>query len=251
MSDEKKSSVVSVEEQSFVPNHIAIIMDGNGRWAKEHSLPRMMGHQRGVKVVREVVKWCNENNILYLSLFAFSTENWGRPKSEVSHLMTLFLRSLKKEAKDLIEKGVKLRVIGNRSRLPKNLVEHICIVEEQTKNNNKLTLIICADYGGHWDIYNAAKQSIKVLQEKKLAVEDYSEEMFAQHLQASDIPPPDLLIRTGGEKRISNFYLWQLAYTELYFCDTYWPVFSQNDFNEILESYKKRVRRFGKLDSSK
>ena len=236
------------DKLTHLPEHIAIIMDGNGRWAKQYAMPRVMGHRKGVKVVREVVSWCNDCGIKYLSLFAFSTENWNRPQTEVSSLMSLFLRSLKTEAKDLIEKGVQLRVIGNRERLPEELVQHINMVEEQTCHNNKLVLIVCVDYGGRWDICNAIKTLMAKSYEESVDIADLNEEMLANHLQVAEIPPPDLLIRTGGERRISNFYLWQLAYAELYFCDTYWPDFSEQDFQQALQEYQGRIRRFGSVE---
>lgn len=234
------------QRSSSVPEHIAIIMDGNGRWAKSRAMPRVMGHRRGVRLVRDVVSWCHEYGILYLSLFAFSTENWHRSETEVSSLMSLFLRSLKNEAKDLIDQGVRLRIIGNRQRLSKELISHIEIVETQTKHNDRLQLIICVDYGGRWDICQAIEKLIKHEWQDRDGVE-VTEDKLSQYLQTADIPAPDLLIRTGGERRISNYYLWQLAYTELYFCDIYWPDFAKQHFEQALFEYQHRVRRFGRV----
>ena len=225
-----------------VPRHIAIIMDGNGRWAKQRYLPRIAGHQRGVETVREVVKACRELGVEYLTLFAFSSENWRRPADEVSSLMQLFLKMLEREVFKLHENNIRLKIIGDRSRFDANLNQCILDAEQLTIGNASLTLTVAADYGGRWDIV----QAIKKMMGANVVPEAVSEAMLAQHLSMADMPEPDLFIRTGGEKRISNFLLWQLAYTELYFTDALWPDFSAKALDTAIESYRTRERRFGR-----
>jgi undecaprenyl diphosphate synthase len=218
-------------------------MDGNGRWAKKRFMPRIMGHQRGVEIVREVVRQCIELGVEYLTLFAFSSENWRRPPDEVKFLMGLFMEALKREAVKLHENQIRLVMIGDRSRFEPALLEQISAAEKLTQHNSRLTLTIAANYGGRWDMLHAVQRLLAVHPEKAVHI---SEEDLAPYLSMSYAPEPDLFIRTGGEQRISNFLLWQLAYTELYFTDTLWPDFDRKAFARAIDSYRKRERRFGR-----
>ncbi|CAH1386842.1 isoprenyl transferase [Candidatus Nitrotoga sp. M5] len=226
-----------------VPRHIAIIMDGNGRWAKQRFLPRIAGHQRGVETVREVVKACRELGVEYLTLFAFSSENWRRPADEVSFLMQLFLKMLQREVSKLHENNIRLKIIGDRSRFDDNLNQCIVDAEQLTADNGSLTLTVAADYGGRWDIMQAMQT---MLQKHPDLAGGLNEEDLEAHLAMNYAPEPDLFIRTGGEQRISNFLLWQLAYTELYFTDTLWPAFDGEALKLAIQSYYARERRFGR-----
>ncbi len=228
-----------------VPHHVAIIMDGNGRWAKERSQPRHAGHRAGVKSVREAVESAAQRGVKYLTLFAFSSENWQRPEEEVSRLMSLFLEALQREVDDLHRNNVRLRFVGARQQLRPKLVRKIDAAEEQTSKNSGLTLIVAVAYGGRWDIVNAARQLASKVVDEHMSLDDIGDEVFAKELALSGVPDPDLLIRTGGERRISNFLLWNLAYSELYFCDCLWPEFSQREFDEALFFYGMRQRRYG------
>lgn len=229
-----------------LPRHIAIIMDGNGRWAKKRFLPRFAGHQAGLETVRRLVKYCAQENIEVLTLFAFSSENWRRPQEEVSLLMQLFITALQREVQKLHKNNVKLRVIGAREAFPNQLQEYIAQAEQLTAQNTGLTLVIAANYGGRWDITQAAQQMAREIQQGTLQVEALNEQQFTQYLCLADLPEPDLFIRTGGEQRVSNFLLWQLAYTEMYFTDTLWPDFDQAAFQQALHSFGTRQRRFGR-----
>jgi len=231
---------------SSLPRHIAIIMDGNGRWAKKRLLPRHAGHRAGVETVRRVLSLCAEKGIEVLTLFTFSSENWRRPKEEVSLLMSLFIMALKREVKKLQKNNVRLRLVGAPDAFPEKLQTLLADAEELTKNNTGITLVIAANYGGRWDIVESAKHLAKQVQDGTLQVEDINESLFKQNLSLGDLPEPDLFIRTGGEKRISNFLMWQLAYSELYFTDTLWPDFDKAAFQEALESFTSRERRFGR-----
>jgi undecaprenyl diphosphate synthase len=226
-----------------MPQHIAVIMDGNGRWARKRFLPRVAGHKRGMDAVLELVKACVDHNIAYLTLFAFSSENWRRPADEVSFLMSLFIQGLKREVAKLHENNIKLVLIGDRTRFNAELIDQIELSERLTANNTGLTLSIAANYGGRWDILQAVNKMHMAMPSH---VGEYDEEHLASHLAMHYAPEPDLFIRTGGEKRISNFMLWQLAYTELYFTDTLWPDFDESAFNLALASYQNRERRFGR-----
>lgn len=226
---------------SSIPRHIAIIMDGNGRWATKRFLPRVAGHVRGVEAVRNTVKACAKRGVGFLTVFAFSSENWRRPMEEVSFLMGLFVSALEKEAAKMHANGIRLRVIGDLSRFDTKLQDMIAFVERKTENNHKLTLTICANYGGRWDMLQAVSKLISLHPGQK----DFTEEQLASHLALAYAPDPDLFIRTGGEERISNFLLWQLAYTELYFTDTYWPDFDDAALDAAIISYRRRERRFG------
>ncbi len=242
---EKKytSSTRGIPEVSAVPRHIAIIMDGNGRWARKRFMPRVAGHARGLESVRAVVKACVERGVEYLTLFAFSSENWRRPQDEVSFLMQLFMKALRKEVTRLDHNEIRLRVIGDMTRFDPELVRIIRESEEKTAGNAKLTLCIAANYGGRWDIANAVSELMRSHPERR---DGFSEEEIADALSMSFAPEPDLFIRTGGEKRISNFLLWQLAYTEFYFTDALWPDFDAGALDQAIESYRSRERRFGR-----
>jgi len=221
-------------------------MDGNGRWAKKRFLPRFAGHQAGLETVRRVVKYCAQEHIEVLTLFAFSSENWRRPQEEVSLLMQLFITALQREVQKLHKNNVKLRVIGAREAFPTQLQEYIAQAEQLTAQNTGLTLVIAANYGGRWDITQAAQRMAREIQQGTLQVETLNEQQFKQYLCLADLPEPDLFIRTGGEQRVSNFLLWQLAYTEMYFTETLWPDFDQAAFQQALHSFSTRQRRFGR-----
>ncbi|WP_263771473.1 polyprenyl diphosphate synthase [Propionivibrio soli] len=237
------SSTREIPDVATVPCHVAIIMDGNGRWAKRRFLPRFAGHRRGVETVRESVRFCLERGIKFLTLFAFSSENWRRPADEVSLLMQLFVRALRQEVSKLDKNGVRLRIIGDLSRFDSELRLLIEASELQTENNDQLVLTIAANYGGRWDLLQAANRMAAAQPDK---AGEWSEADLANYLAMSYAPEPDLFIRTGGEKRISNFLLWQLAYTELYFTDTLWPEFDSTAFENAIRSYQSRERRFGR-----
>jgi len=227
------------------PKHIAIIMDGNGRWARKRFLPRVAGHRSGVKVVRNIVQYCARNSIQALTVFAFSSENWHRPEKEVSSLMELFFTSLEKEVASLNENNVCMKFIGDRSSFSDKLRQKIISSEDTTKSNTGLVLSIAANYGGRWDITNALQNIIVDIEQGKLSKEQVNEDCVSQYMNLAGLPEPDLFIRTGGEERISNFLLWQLAYTELYFTKTLWPDFTEDDIELAIQNYKKRQRRFG------
>ena len=224
------------------PRHIAIIMDGNGRWAKRRLLPRVAGHRQGVETVRSTVRQCLELGVEHLTLFAFSSENWRRPVEEVTLLMQLFMKALEQEVGKLAEHQIRLRVVGDRSRFAPELQALIQSAETQTLNNNRMTLHVCANYGGRWDIVQAVNRLVEAHPER---AGEYQEQDLEPYLCFADVPEPDLFIRTGGEERISNFLLWQLAYTELYFTPTLWPDFNQDAFEDAVRSFQKRQRRFG------
>ena len=224
------------------PHHIAIIMDGNGRWAKRRLLPRVAGHRQGVETVRSTVRQCLELGVAHLTLFAFSSENWRRPVEEVTLLMQLFMKALQQEVGKLTEHGIRLRVVGDRSRFAPELQSLIVNAEANTAHNTRLTLHVCANYGGRWDITQAVNRLVEAHPERAGA---YKEQDLEPYLCFADVPEPDLFIRTGGEERISNFLLWQLAYSELYFTPVLWPDFDQNAFVEAIRSFQKRQRRFG------
>lgn len=240
------SSTQTIPDAAEVPNHIAVIMDGNGRWARKRFLPRVAGHKRGVETVRDLVKQCAKLKVKYLTLFAFSSENWRRPEDEVLFLMGLFVDALQREVIKLHENNIRLILIGDRSKFDAELVKKIEAAEELTAKNIALTLTIAANYGGRWDILNATNQMIRKNALNHLSKSDYTEEDLAQYLSMSYAPEPDLFIRTGGEQRVSNFLLWQLAYTEFYFTDTLWPDFDAKAFASAIQSYQQRERRFGR-----
>lgn len=228
-----------------VPQHVAIIMDGNGRWALRRNRPRTAGHRAGVKSVRAVVEESVRQGVGALTLFAFSSENWRRPKSEVSLLMELFLSALRAEVKRLDENGVRLRIVGERTAFPEKLQRGIVEAEEATRSNDAMVLQVAANYGGRWDITQAAQRLVADARAGRLAPEDVNEQAFASRLSFPDLPDPDLFIRTGGEQRLSNFLLWQSAYSELFFSDLMWPDFGAKAYAEILADFARRQRRFG------
>jgi undecaprenyl diphosphate synthase len=238
--------MVEDSNQGSLPRHIAIIMDGNGRWARARLLPRYVGHREGVKSVRRVVEACLDKGIKALTLFAFSSENWRRPSEEVSLIMDLFIHALKKEVVALNRNGVRLRFIGDRTAFSDNLCALIAAAEEETRDNSDLDLVIAANYGGQWDITRAVQTLAERVAAGELQPQDITTGMLASEVCLADLPPPDLFIRTGGEQRISNFLLWQLAYTELYFSDVLWPAFDGQRLDEALAWYANRQRRFGR-----
>jgi undecaprenyl diphosphate synthase len=237
-----KSSTTAVPDALPVPRHVAIIMDGNGRWATKRMLPRVAGHVKGVEAVRSCVESCINRGIDYLTLFAFSSENWRRPEEEVSLLMRLFVTALEREVAKMHANDIRLKVVGDLSRFDAKLQDMIANAERKTANNTRLTVTVCANYGGRWDIMQATGKMVAA----NPGVTNFTEEMLAEHLAMAYAPEPDLFIRTGGEQRISNFLLWQLAYSELYFTDIYWPDFSIESLDAAIASYQSRERRFGR-----
>ena len=224
-----------------IPQHIAIIMDGNGRWANERGKERSYGHQAGVEAVRRITSECTRLGVKYLTLYTFSTENWGRPADEVAALMGLVLSSLEDEI--FMKNNVRFRVIGDVKRLPDAVQQKLRETEEHTAQNDAMTMVVALSYSSRWEITEAVKQ---IVSEGR---QDITEETISQHLTTNFMPDPDLLIRTGGELRISNYLLWQIAYSELYFCDTYWPDFDEAELHKAIESYQQRQRRFGKTEA--
>ncbi|MDP3669987.1 MAG: polyprenyl diphosphate synthase [Telluria sp.] len=237
-----KSSTTAVPEVEKVPRHVAIIMDGNGRWATKRLLPRVAGHVRGVEAVRGCVEACVQRGVEYLTLFAFSSENWRRPEEEVSLLMRLFMTALEREVSKMHANNIRLKVVGDLTRFDGKLQEMIASAERKTAGNTRLTVTVCANYGGRWDVMQAAAKMAAA----NPGVTEFKEEQLAEHLSMAYAPEPDLFIRTGGEQRISNFLLWQLAYAELYFTDTFWPDFSIESLDAAIASYQSRERRFGR-----
>jgi len=229
-----------------IPNHIAIIMDGNGRWAKKKGRPRVFGHKNGVTAVKETIEAAGKFGVNYLTLYAFSTENWNRPKLEVKTLMSLLVSSLKKELKTLQKNNIKLNTIGNLEELPQKAQIELIDVIEKTKNNTALTLTLALNYGSREEIVNLIKNISKKVVNKQLDIEEISENIINNHLYTFSLPNVDLMIRTSGEKRISNFLLWQIAYAELYFTDTLWPDFKEENLYDAIIDYQNRERRFGK-----
>jgi undecaprenyl diphosphate synthase len=236
------SSTAGLPKSSEIPRHVAIIMDGNGRWAKKRLMPRVAGHAQGVERVRDVVQACIERGIEYLTLFAFSSENWRRPQEEVSRLMELFVMALEREVEKMHRNGVCLKVVGDLTRFDQRLRDLIAQGEAHTAGNNRLTVTVCANYGGRWDILNAVNAWLR----DNPGAQELNEEALSAYLTMSFAPEPDLFIRTGGEQRISNFLLWQLAYSELYFTDTLWPDFNDQALDQAIASYRRRERRFGR-----
>lgn len=229
-----------------IPQHIAIIMDGNGRWATERNKPRSYGHQAGVETVRRITSECTRLGVKYLTLYTFSTENWNRPSDEIAALMGLVLTSLEDEI--FMKNNVRFQVIGDIKRLPVAVAEKLKETIEHTANNNAMTMVVALSYSARWELTEATKQIAIEVQKGEQKVEDIDENIINKHLCTNFMPDPDLLIRTGGEYRISNYLLWQLAYSELYFCDTYWPDFSEADLHKAIADYQGRQRRFGKTE---
>lgn len=231
-------------DKSRIPEHIAIIMDGNGRWAKAQGLPRTAGHQQGVEIVKKITEEATRLGVKYLTLYTFSTENWNRPAAEVAALMGLILDHLEEEI--FMKNNVRFRVIGDQSRLPESVQKRLDECMERTAQNDKMTMVIALSYSSRWEITQAVKNIAQEIQEGKLSAGEVSEKVICKHLNTNFMPDPDLLIRTGGELRISNYLLWQCAYTELYFCDTFWPDFDEEEFCKAIVDYQSRERRFGK-----
>jgi len=236
----------SPTDQPEGPRHIAIIMDGNGRWARQRKQPRTFGHKKGVEATRRAIEFFAQAGVKHLTLFAFSSENWNRPQAEVSTLMSLFVSSLKHNTAELEKNGIRIRFIGDRGRFDKGLVQQIEESERQTRDNRVMTLNIAANYGGQWDIAQAARALAHKVAQGELAAEQVDTAHLAGQLSLADTPDPDLFIRTGGETRISNFLLWQLAYSELYFTDVLWPDFKADEMRAALNAYNRRQRRFGR-----
>ncbi len=228
-----------------IPKHVAIIMDGNGRWAKQQGKMRIFGHTNGVKAVRRTVSYARQIGVQSLTMYAFSSENWNRPEQEVSALMTLFMQALDSELKELHKNNIKLNIIGDTAKFSEKLQQKIIYAEKLTENNTALCLNIAANYGGRWDIVQATQQLASQVQAGKLVVEQINEELFQQNLVTEKQSPVDLLIRTSGEQRISNFLLWQIAYAELFFSPVLWPDFGEQEFNNAIWTYQQRERRFG------
>ena len=239
------SSTTEVPEVTAVPRHIAVIMDGNGRWATRRFLPRVAGHVKGVERVRDVVEACVERGVEFLTLFAFSSENWRRPAEEVSVLMRLFMTALEREVTKMHVNSIRLKVVGDLSRFDPKLQQMIASAERRTASNTRLTVSICANYGGRWDVMQAVGKMVAA----NPGATEFSEEALAPHLALAYAPEPDLFIRTGGEQRISNFMLWQLAYTEMYFTETFWPDFTGASLDDAILSYPQRERRFGRTSA--
>ncbi|WP_317322918.1 isoprenyl transferase [Leyella lascolaii] len=236
--------MLDVLDRNNVPRHIAIIMDGNGRWAAERGKPRSFGHQAGVDTVRRITSECTRLGVRYLTLYTFSTENWNRPAGEVAALMGLVLSSLEDEI--FMKNNVRFRVIGDIGRLPEEVRRKLAETEEHTAGNTAMTMVVALSYSARWEITRAVRNIAGRVAEKALSPDDIDEDMVSENLVTSFMPDPDLLIRTGGEVRVSNYLLWQIAYSELYFCDTYWPDFSEDDLHKAIISYQGRQRRFGK-----
>jgi undecaprenyl diphosphate synthase len=241
------SSTKDIPEISAIPRHVAIIMDGNGRWASKRMLPRVAGHSEGLNAVRKIVQECRRIGVEYLTVFAFSSENWRRPPEEISFLMKLFLKSLKGEVSRLAENDISLRLIGDLSRFDSAIQEMVQFSEEKTAGCKALTFTIAANYGGRWDILQAMRRCLE--KNPNLNPEEVSEELLQPHLSMAYAPEPDLFIRTGGEQRVSNFLLWQLAYTELYFTDVLWPDFDELELRKAFDWFSQRERRFGRTSA--
>ncbi|WP_372966230.1 polyprenyl diphosphate synthase [Marinobacter sp.] len=235
-------------EASSRPRHVAIIMDGNNRWAKSRRLKGVAGHKAGVDAVKAVVETCAKQGVEVLTLFAFSSENWRRPKDEVTALMRLFLIALEREVRKLHRNNIRLRIIGDRTAFNPVLQEHMEKAEALTRDNTAMTLVIAANYGGHWDITQATQAVAEKVRAGELAPSDITDDLIQQNLSIGDLPMPDLLIRTAGEQRISNFLLWHLAYTEFYFSEVFWPDFKVEEMLKALDAYSHRKRRFGQTD---
>lgn len=234
-------------DKNNIPQHIAIVMDGNGRWAKKRGLQRIMGHRNGVKAVREAAEIATELGVKYLTLYAFSTENWMRPQSEIDSLMSLLVNAIEDEEPTLLKNNIRLSSIGDLNALPKEVANKFNKVVQNTSKNTGLVLIIALSYSGRWEIADAAKRMCEDAVAGKLKIEEVNENCLSNYLQSSDTPDPDLFIRTGGDLRVSNFLLWEIAYTEFYFLDTLWPDFRKQHFIEAVLDFQKRERRFGKV----
>lgn len=251
MSKNQKASDELLQEElkksGVIPSHIAIIMDGNGRWAKKKGLPRVAGHKRGVDTVREIVEACAQVGVKYLTLYTFSTENWKRPKDEVSTLMRLLLKSLKDRVKELNKNDIRLTTIGEITKLPLEVQKQLQSDIERTKNNKKMVLNLALSYSGRWELLHAMKLIAAAVSEGRLDTDNINEETISNHLTTNQIPDPELLIRTSGEFRVSNFLLWQIAYTEFVITDVFWPDFTREHLYDAIRQFQNRERRFGKV----
>lgn len=239
--------MTEITKMQHIPEHIAIIMDGNGRWATQRNKPRSYGHQEGVEAVRRITSECTRLGVKYLTLYTFSTENWNRPETEIAALMSLVLTSLEDEI--FMKNNVRFRVIGDVARLPQDVQDKLRETMEHTAGNTKMTMVVALSYSSRWEITEAVKHISAKVKSGELKESDITEDLISKELSTNFMPDPDLLIRTGGELRISNYLLWQIAYSELYFCDTYWPDFSEEDLHKAIESYSSRQRRFGKTEA--
>ena len=233
-----------------MPNHVAVIMDGNGRWAKQRGLPRIMGHRKGVNTLKKLLRCCRDWGVDALTAYAFSTENWGRPTREVDFLMTLFEKVLRQELKEMMEEGVRIQFVGDLAALPETLQKEIDHAVKETAGNTGIRFSVATNYGGRQEILQACRAIATQVKDGQLQPEDIDESLFSDHLYTSDISDPDLLIRTSGEMRISNFLLWQLAYSEFYITDTLWPDFDTDEFHQAMKAFQRRDRRFGKVNES-
>lgn len=240
-------SLISSINKSKIPSHIAIIMDGNGRWAKQRGTQRIFGHRNGVSAVRAAIEASAELGVKFLTLYAFSTENWNRPKIEVDALMSLLINTINTETQTLIKNNISLKTIGDTESLPKAVQKKLKEVIEKSSKCTGLTVILALSYSSRWEITNAAKRLVQDFSDKKISIEDVNEEKFNSYMTTSEIPDPELMIRTSGEYRISNFMMWQLAYTELYFTSTLWPDFDKEELYKAIVDYQKRERRYGKI----
>ncbi|SMO86242.1 isoprenyl transferase [Gracilimonas mengyeensis] len=248
--DKDKQKQETLKDAGEIPLHIAIIMDGNGRWAKSKGSIRLHGHKVGVDSVRDITESCAQLGVKYLTLYAFSTENWGRPSKEVRGLMKLLVSSLRKEAENLNKNDIRLATIGQMDRFPKECKKELQEAIELTRDNERLELCLALSYSGRWDITEAVKKIAHHVKDGRLDPDLINDQMISDHLSTASVPDPDLIIRTSGEYRISNFLLWQLAYSELYITKTYWPDFRRDELYEAIRSYQQRDRRFGKLNST-
>jgi undecaprenyl diphosphate synthase len=242
---EQQATTAELDPSGQIPHHVAVIMDGNGRWAKKRNLPRMAGHRAGMKTVKEVVKAADEIGVQYLTMYAFSTENWKRPRDEVDFLMKLPQEFLSTELEELVERNVRVRMVGSREQLPSYTIQALETAEQRTRNNTGLQLNFALNYGARKEIVEAVKDIAARLQAGEIDLEQLNEDVISRHLYTSGIPDPDLLIRTSGEIRLSNFMLWQLAYTELWFTDVLWPDFTREHFYQAIVEYQGRARRYG------
>lgn len=249
MNSSTSSSIHTILDKDNLPTHVAIIMDGNGRWAKERLLNRIKGHEKGAEAVRAIIRSCREIGISILTLYAFSTENWQRPKGEVAALMTLLKKFLESELKEMMDNNIRLNAIGQIERLPEDVQQALHHAMSSTKNNTGLILNLALSYGGRADIVQAVREITKKIRDGRIDPDAITAELVAQHLYTREMPDPDLLIRTSGEMRVSNFLLWQIAYSEIYVTKTLWPDFGRDEFIHILKDYQRRERRFGKAES--
>lgn len=247
--DEDAAAQDALQTRGELPVHVAAIMDGNGRWARRRNRPRVVGHREGVNSVRDVTEACAQLGVKHLTLYTFSTENWNRPSTEVNALMTLLIRTIERERQTLFDNGVRLRTIGDISMLPDACQRELHTTRERTRDNRRLTLTLALSYSGQWDILQATRQIARDVKAGRVEPEAIDEAMIARHLATADLPDPDLLIRTGGEYRLSNFMLWQAAYTELYITDRYWPDFRREQLYAAIRDYQNRDRRFGRVQA--